>query len=1556
MFVPLSSGEESYLRQEDAQRRRKLRLKQVREEEKRIAHERTQWYKQRTLELQTAKRRAKELELDKEKEMVLSDLHEKYRAALDAIGEAHRQAHDYNENLQARARRQLSLLASNDVVVDQRFANAITSQEEMNLVREAKIRVIQENMRKVQEIAERQRKHAEKVARIKLERDISERKQKEIMTQRVEENAEHIKVLADMSTSRLHASAPARIVHRHNVRHSKAINAWREGDKKRLMEDVRHHNEIKQRQTRVDKARKRGHTADDVEASHREASATLQWLYSLDKQTKQGNDRKDILYSMADKEKVDAITERAREVAFEQLFDEESEEVEKPIEPLDEEKPRAPSRNILKPTPPPRRPPVIPSDTYFPRFDEPQQEFIHHKGPESNQKLPSVKKQIETKKVPPAPSPPRRRPISTSPIAPPSPVPSGNQVDISRKHQDVEKAPAFKSPASPKPELQIPGNLSKAKSKAESNKDIPELKSKTQIPQSPVKKEELISPPKIDESNASDTPELLQQSLNPSVGGTGLKNISPKMSSNSNEFDIASDAFIPQQSVSTPEVSNSNARSSQNFSSIATPSASIATPVALESQSTSNEQLGSSPILPRPARRMDQTSTDNLEPSTPTASSIQRVNKTDSTLHTLNKETSSGNNAFDDESKSDSLLLLSDPSRDANAMETTPEEDSSFLGNFSFDSSDEGWSTLDELARRYQVPSSDDSPSKESKVQLDDDFKPLPQHLLSSNLNSSNDDTSENLLEMDLSKDLSSDSSVSSSSKQLDKHDSSQEKLLEPKQDIFDNLIQASEEALRINLSSSSSNSVSSEPSPVIKLDEEEQKSNSDASSSKKVTGQSNVMEDKSLPCFDLSSSFASSDEEMTHESLMLQSLRMHSRRLLDSSSSSSSAEQSMDQSVARERILELLNSSSSSSSSTSSIGFTTKDLDAEINSTLERMQRILDKGARNEILPQHNLSSLSDSTRQVDSHVSGTLEEQILDDLIEGDLSASNALGESKDEPISQWFVALPRDENALKEFYMSSSSSSFSSTSTQENPQAFHASPASTRAPSTSNEPQNTKKQLQKQFWSSGSSSSSNENDKVILPSGISRTSSKSSHSSSAIVQRSNGSIKSEREASSKSHSSLNSPLRSLSSSSSSSSKASSLAKMSNELPVVNASLNTSSDDTPPPLEAIPDDVIILNVTSGDVIDVEDSSKSFSASLVNDQTPVQHGEWINSSSSMSLLNDRTSVQLASLTREGLPQADLSQETSNIEHFQSELDIQSLPADTSLHSALESSTEQDIEEKPSPKPQMEQDQLHEYEYQAFEGVNVVHAGFSQRYIDLSSEEDEKPKSLWISAQAAPIPAEPAVLPTWPTTEEYAAQSFEDIRNHSFSEDSESSFVSSEASSLQNQLLPPMPYPAMPMNVPPPPMSAGLKVFLDSSSSSFSSSIPSENEENLSIADQLRLRNPQLYERMQRRREEVKLDPPASTRSSKAERRLKAEQDRLAQSQSLPSNPTLARLNQGERVRVSSQEMKQRSRRMYEQLPEVIERKKQQELLSKRLERLQKLRQDEKIRRKAKQS
>ncbi|RLO10762.1 hypothetical protein DYB28_004288, partial [Aphanomyces astaci] len=137
------------------------------------------------------------------------------------------------------------------------------------------------------------------------------------------------------------------------------------------------------------------------------------------------------------------------------------------------------------------------------------------------------------------------------------------------------------------------------------------------------------------------------------------------------------------------------------------------------------------------------------------------------------------------------------------------------------------------------------------------------------------------------------------------------------------------------------------------------------------------------------------------------------------------------------------------------------------------------------------------------------------------------------------------------------------------------------------------------------------------------------------------------------------------------------------------------------------------------------------------------------------------------------------------------------------------------------------------------------------------------------------------------------------------------------------ELLPPMPFPfPMDMSVPPPPPPLEPSSFVyvgPNTNNDDEEDDMSSSPEPVSIADHLRLRNPALYHRMSQRK--------------------------------VP-RPTPSRVREGRDV-ISPAEMKARNQRLYEKLPEVVEQKRQDEIARQRIDRLRKLREDDKARRHA---
>ena len=86
--------------------------------------------------------------------------------------------------------------------------------------------------------------------------------------------------------------------------------------------------------------------------------------------------------------------------------------------------------------------------------------------------------------------------------------------------------------------------------------------------------------------------------------------------------------------------------------------------------------------------------------------------------------------------------------------------------------------------------------------------------------------------------------------------------------------------------------------------------------------------------------------------------------------------------------------------------------------------------------------------------------------------------------------------------------------------------------------------------------------------------------------------------------------------------------------------------------------------------------------------------------------------------------------------------------------------------------------------------------------------------------------------------------------------------------------------------------------------------------------------------------------PSIVSKREKAQQLFNAQ---IKRQESSSSERVLNRLSSGARARISTEEMKQRSKRLYNKLPEVVARKQEEEVKAQRLERLKKIRQDGKV-------
>ncbi|NWJ05956.1 CE295 protein, partial [Crypturellus undulatus] len=100
----LSPNEEAMLLKEEYERRRKLRLQQVREQQKYIALRIRQEVKRRREEQLHQLEEALRAEWEKEQDQKMKGLERLYLSSLRAVGEGHRQARENEPDLEALAK------------------------------------------------------------------------------------------------------------------------------------------------------------------------------------------------------------------------------------------------------------------------------------------------------------------------------------------------------------------------------------------------------------------------------------------------------------------------------------------------------------------------------------------------------------------------------------------------------------------------------------------------------------------------------------------------------------------------------------------------------------------------------------------------------------------------------------------------------------------------------------------------------------------------------------------------------------------------------------------------------------------------------------------------------------------------------------------------------------------------------------------------------------------------------------------------------------------------------------------------------------------------------------------------------------------------------------------------------------------------------------------------------------------------------------------------------------------------------------------------------------
>lgn len=308
-LVPLSAGEiELYAGRDEAARRRQ-RLLDVRDRERRIAQQVTRRYRENLDRLRGKKVRGAQLELTLQHEVLLSELHQRYRLSLQSMGTAHRNARKKLLELLEQANDEALKWQFNEhVVAKHRSGEAIRSHDEEERERLARRWEVEQNLMRLRDLATKQRAEASEHAK----------KEREAQTQRVKETEEaervrrenmaeevvtmprpHANDVVSYHFTRLHClstdpatAGPTRTnvkVVRHNTRHPSAKCGVEEAVKYREEVDKRLEQRRRENEENSETANTRGADAMDVVASRKGGEKAMEWLASIDK-----SDRKEL--------------------------------------------------------------------------------------------------------------------------------------------------------------------------------------------------------------------------------------------------------------------------------------------------------------------------------------------------------------------------------------------------------------------------------------------------------------------------------------------------------------------------------------------------------------------------------------------------------------------------------------------------------------------------------------------------------------------------------------------------------------------------------------------------------------------------------------------------------------------------------------------------------------------------------------------------------------------------------------------------------------------------------------------------------------------------------------------------------------------------------------------------------------------------------------------------------------------------------------------------------------------------------------------------------------
>lgn len=167
--IPLSAGEIEYLMRQDEAARRRQRLLQVREQEKRVAQMVTQRYRDNLRLLQSQRLRHAKRDHSLQKDVLLSTLHEKYQLSVQGMGTAQRNAREKMIELMELAHIERQKWTVNRHGERERYIEAAEVLEEDEAARLARRQEIERNLQRLKALSAKHRTHASERAKRELE-------------------------------------------------------------------------------------------------------------------------------------------------------------------------------------------------------------------------------------------------------------------------------------------------------------------------------------------------------------------------------------------------------------------------------------------------------------------------------------------------------------------------------------------------------------------------------------------------------------------------------------------------------------------------------------------------------------------------------------------------------------------------------------------------------------------------------------------------------------------------------------------------------------------------------------------------------------------------------------------------------------------------------------------------------------------------------------------------------------------------------------------------------------------------------------------------------------------------------------------------------------------------------------------------------------------------------------------------------------------------------------------------------------------------------------------